>query len=149
WYRDSKIDNDQDFLIQHNPISLCMESPSNNYSVTNHTFNFEHIMQLQEVIDIAINSNSYDELIGLYQQFLTNKQLLDNQSENIPIANPIITARRGRPPGRAKSDVEIQDSITKKRHNTDKSDVEIQELNAKKCRYLSNTDTNIQLPDNR
>ncbi|CAG8850703.1 12644_t:CDS:1, partial [Racocetra persica] len=26
WYRDNKIDNDQDFLIQHNPISLCIES---------------------------------------------------------------------------------------------------------------------------
>ncbi|RIB13184.1 hypothetical protein C2G38_2041211 [Gigaspora rosea] len=82
-------------------------------------------------------------------QFLTNKQLPDNQSENIPIANPIITTRRGRPPGKAKSDVEIQDSITKKRHNTDKNNVEIQESNTKKYRYLSNTDTNIQPPDNR
>ncbi|CAG8714822.1 13320_t:CDS:1, partial [Dentiscutata heterogama] len=157
---DNKIDNDQDFLMQHNPISLCIES-SKDYAVTNYTFNLEHVKQLQggelytpvlrninntrskygyayrlikKIINVAINSNSYDELIGLCQQFFTNKQLAlneDDQSENIPIANPIVSARRGRPPGRAKSDVEIQESNTKKR------------------RYLSNTDTNIQQSNNK
>ncbi|CAG8688830.1 21981_t:CDS:2, partial [Racocetra persica] len=151
---DNKIDNNQDFLMQHNPILLYIES-SKNYAVTNHTFNLEHVKQLQggklytpvlqninntwskygytyglmkKVINVAINSNSYDELIELCQQFLTNKQLAlnkDDQSKNIPIANPIVSARRGRPLGRVKSDVEIQESNTKKHH----------------C--LSNTDTNI------
>ncbi|RIB11965.1 hypothetical protein C2G38_2042230 [Gigaspora rosea] len=147
------------FLIQHNPISLCVES-SNNYAVAN-AFNLEYIKQLRggelytpvlrninntwskygyayglmkKVINIAINSNSYDELIGVCQQLLTSKQLSlneDGQSENAPIANPIISTRRGRPPGRAKSDVEIQESSTKKRRN------------------LFNIDTNIQPSDNR
>ncbi|CAG8691381.1 1098_t:CDS:2, partial [Racocetra fulgida] len=88
----------------------------------------------KKVIDVAINSNSYDKLIGLCQQFLTRKQLVlnkDNQSENIPITNPIVSARRRRPPDRVKSSVEVQDS------------------NAKKHRGLSNTNTNIQPPDNR
>ncbi|CAG8483465.1 11619_t:CDS:2, partial [Dentiscutata erythropus] len=109
----------KDFLMQYNPISLCVESSSNDYAVAN-TFNLEHIKQLR-------GGELYTP------QFFTSKQLSlneDNQSENAPITNPIIFARRERPPGRAKSDIEIQD------------------LNTKKCHRLSNTDTNIQL-DNR
>ncbi|CAG8748996.1 1295_t:CDS:1, partial [Cetraspora pellucida] len=37
------------------------------------------------------------------------------QNDEFNIGNPIITARRGRPPGRAKSAVEIQKNQTKKR----------------------------------
>ncbi|CAG8590290.1 18497_t:CDS:2, partial [Racocetra fulgida] len=87
-----------------------------------------------KVIDVAINTNSYDKFIELCHQFLTNKELMlnkDNQSKNIPITNLVISTRKGRPPGRAKSAIEIQES------------------NARKRRCLSNTDTNIQSSDNR
>ncbi|CAG8835203.1 12069_t:CDS:2, partial [Gigaspora margarita] len=74
---------------------------SNDYAIAK-AFNLEYIKQLQEVIDVANNSNSYNELIGVY-----------GQSKNAPIANSIISVRRERPPGRAKNDVEIQKSSTK------------------------------------
>ncbi len=33
---------------------------------------------MKEVIDIAINTNSYDELIGLCQGFLSSKQSIES-----------------------------------------------------------------------
>ncbi|CAG8838209.1 22382_t:CDS:2, partial [Cetraspora pellucida] len=48
-------------------------------------------------------------------QFLTNKQLDENnQIANLLIANPVVSARKGRPPSRAKSTIEIQELHTKK-----------------------------------
>ncbi|CAG8730451.1 15176_t:CDS:1, partial [Cetraspora pellucida] len=49
-------------------------------------------------------------------QFLTNKQLAlneDDQSENILITNFIVSARKGKPLDRVKSDVEIENQIQK------------------------------------
>lgn len=90
WYKDSKLNNND--LVQQTPISLCIESPSDNISINNNVFNFEYLKQvhgnelytpalqkindnrqkygrayglMKEVIDIAINTNLYDELIGL------------------------------------------------------------------------------------
>ena len=80
---------------------------------------------MREVIDIAIYTDSYDELIGLCQGFQKSiKSELLNDSHHI--TNPIISTRKERQPGRAKSTIEIQDSHIKKR------------------RCLANIDTNIQ-----
>ncbi|CAG8724853.1 12245_t:CDS:2 [Racocetra fulgida] len=79
--------------MQHDPISLCIKSSNvNGYISTNHSFNLEYLMQLQggelytsalqninntrskygyayglikRTIEVAINTNLYDELIGL------------------------------------------------------------------------------------
>ncbi|GET62579.1 hypothetical protein RIR_jg22938.t1 [Rhizophagus irregularis DAOM 181602=DAOM 197198] len=65
--------------IQQAPISLCIESSSDN----------------------AISINSYDELIiGLFQGFLSSKQSIDT--------NHVISTWEGRPPSRAKSTIEVQ-----------------------------------------
>jgi hypothetical protein len=70
-------------------------------------------------IDIAISTNSYDELIiGLCQGFLSSKQSIDSEQQIYlqNITNPVISTREGRPPSRAKSTtMEVQDSHAKKR----------------------------------
>ncbi|PKY46589.1 hypothetical protein RhiirA4_461486 [Rhizophagus irregularis] len=56
-------------------------------------------------IDIAISTNSYDELIiGLCQGFLSSKQSIDSeqQIDLQNITNPVISTREGRLPSRAK-----------------------------------------------
>ncbi|CAG8527613.1 13701_t:CDS:2 [Racocetra fulgida] len=154
----NKIGDDQDILKQHNPISLCVELPLNGYITTNYTFNLEHIMKfwggdlytpalqnvnnarsrygyiyglMKKTIDVGINTNSYDELIGMCQQFLSNKQSNnDDHAKEILITNPMISPRKGRPSGRAKSSIELQ------------------ELQTRKHRCLSNNDDSIQLPAN-
>ncbi|CAB4488033.1 unnamed protein product [Rhizophagus irregularis] len=77
WYKDDKLKNND--LVQQAPISLCIESSSDN----------------------AISINSYDELIiGLFQGFLSSKQSIDT--------NHVISTWEGRPPSRAKSTIEVQ-----------------------------------------
>jgi len=73
---------------------------------------------MKKAIDLAFATNSYEELIGMYQDFLTSKQeILGNINQekevlnnNGNIANLIITVRKGRPAGRMKSTTEIQDN---------------------------------------
>ena len=66
---------------------------------------------MRKAIDIAIATNSYDEFIGICHGFITDKQgnLESESMERIEfnVKNPIVTARKGRPAGRAKSSVEI------------------------------------------
>jgi len=75
---------------------------------------------MKKAINLALATNSYDELIGMCQDFLASKrEILDNQNlalnnEGLDIANPIITVRKGRPAGRAKSAVEIQDKESRR-----------------------------------
>ncbi|CAG8842948.1 38918_t:CDS:2, partial [Gigaspora margarita] len=117
WYRDNKINNDQNFLMQYNPISLCVEL-SNNYAIAN-AFNLEYIKQLQKgelYILVLRNINNTRSKYGYAYRLM--KKIIDvainnDQSENAPITNPIIFVRRRKPPGRAKSNVEIQESSTK------------------------------------
>jgi hypothetical protein len=68
-------------------------------------------------LDLAITTNSYEELIGICQGFILDKQKKQELSkeDEFNIENPVVTPRKGRPPGRAKSTVELQDSQTKKR----------------------------------
>jgi hypothetical protein len=73
-------------------------------------------------LDIAIATNSYDEFIGICHGFISNKQAILDSRQNMEdidfnIKNPIITARKGRPAGRAKSCVEIQDKHARKRRH--------------------------------
>ena len=60
-----------------------------------------------KAIDITIATNSYDEfiVIGICHGFITNKQENLKSVERIEfnVKNPIVTARKGRPPGRAKN----------------------------------------------
>ena len=72
---------------------------------------------MRKVLDMAISTNSYDEFIGICHGFILDKQAIQARMEEgeFNIKNPIISTRKGRPAGRAKSNVEIQDQCTKKR----------------------------------
>ena len=78
---------------------------------------------MKKVINLALATNSYEELIGICQDFLSSKQeIIENQNQakealnnkELDVANPVITARKGRPGGRVKSAVEIQDKENKR-----------------------------------
>ncbi|CAG8625384.1 6967_t:CDS:2 [Cetraspora pellucida] len=80
-------------LIEHNnniwqqpSVTLCIDS---NQNINNYISDFGYIKEAynSDVLDLAIVTNSYNELIDICQ---------------------------GRPPGRAKSTVELQDNQTKK-----------------------------------
>ncbi|RHZ81364.1 hypothetical protein Glove_121g20 [Diversispora epigaea] len=149
WYKDDKIIFDTNDINQHSPISLCntIDSEIINYG---NNFNLEHIKKvrgnevftpklqelnnnrikygrahgmMKKVIDLALATNSYEELVGMCQDFLNSKQeILTSQNlvngsisnKELEITNPVITVRKGRPTGRAKSAVEIQDKENKK-----------------------------------
>ncbi|GBB96161.1 hypothetical protein RclHR1_00270007 [Rhizophagus clarus] len=148
-YRDDKITSN--VIIQQAPISLCSNTSDNRIINGARNFNLGHItkirgaelytLNLQELnnnrmkyvrahgmikktIDLALATNSYEELVGICQDFLANKQrILDNINHQVKeilnndnIANPIITARKGRPAGRIKSAVEIQDKGNKRNY---------------------------------
>ncbi|RIA82997.1 hypothetical protein C1645_834455 [Glomus cerebriforme] len=75
-----------------------------------------------EALDIAIATNSYNEFIGICHEFILDKQGNLNSNFNLVenefnIKNLIITARKGRPVGRAKSFVEIQKQHIRKCQN--------------------------------
>ncbi|CAB5395285.1 unnamed protein product [Rhizophagus irregularis] len=67
---------------------------------------------LKKAINLALATNSYEELIGMCQDFLVRKAGLDN--EKLDVVNPIITVRKERPPGKGKSAVEIQDKESRR-----------------------------------
>jgi len=99
---------------------------------------------MKKVINLALATNSYEELIGMCQDFLTSKQEIikdQNQAKEVlnnkelDVTNPVITVRKGRPAGRVKSAVEIQDKENKK-HCLNSIDLNIQggrEDNRKTC----------------
>lgn len=143
WYKDDKVGFNFENTLQYPTITLCKDSVSENNTGSISTFDFTHIRQIRgdnlytpilqeitsnrikygraygmmrKVIDIAISSNSYEELIGLFQNFLIMKQQTLNRENNdansanyVQVRNPVASIRKGRPPGRAKSSVEIQD----------------------------------------
>jgi hypothetical protein len=88
---------------------------------------------MKKAINLALATNSYEELIGMCQDFLTRKQetLDQNQvketldNDELDVVNPIITVRKGRPPGRVKSAVEIHDKESR-RHCLKSIDLNIQ-----------------------
>ncbi|UZO14690.1 uncharacterized protein OCT59_006140 [Rhizophagus irregularis] len=88
---------------------------------------------LKKAINLALATNSYEELIGMCQDFLVRKQdtLDQNQvketldNEELDVVNPIITVRKGRPPGRVKSAVKIQDKESR-RHCLKSIDLNVQ-----------------------
>ena len=134
WYKDEKITSN---IIIQDPISLCSNT-SDNAIISDANFNLGHITKirgselytsnLQELnnnrikygrahgmmkkaIDLALATNSYEELIGICQDFLTSKkENLNNIATQVKevlnngnVLNPIITVRKGRPAGRVKS----------------------------------------------
>ncbi|CAB4396762.1 unnamed protein product [Rhizophagus irregularis] len=131
WYKDDKIASNS--IIQQAPISICSSEDNATNNTTN--FNLGHITKirgselytpilqelnnnrikygcahdmLKKAINLALATNSYEELIGMCQDFLVRKQdtldqnrvkeTLDN--EELDVVNPIITVRKGRPPER-------------------------------------------------
>lgn len=72
-----------------------------------------------KALNAAIATNSYDEFIGICHGFISDKQAILESGQNIEeidfnIKNPIITTRKGRPAGKAKSCIEIQDQHARK-----------------------------------
>ena len=66
----------------------------------------------KKAVDIALKSNTYNELCGMLNNFINTKisQQISNVSQNLDedlIPNPVVFARRGRPPNRYKSSLEI------------------------------------------
>ncbi|CAG8794319.1 13902_t:CDS:2, partial [Racocetra fulgida] len=81
---------------------------------------------MRKALDMAIATSSYDELM----LFSIESDTMMNDLE-YNIKNPVISTRKGRPPGRAKSNVEIQNQQVKKRqHFTEEH--EIQEKDTRK-----------------
>ncbi|RHZ87487.1 hypothetical protein Glove_34g129 [Diversispora epigaea] len=157
WYKDDKIIYDLNTILQQAPISLCnINNLDNNFK---NIFSLEHIKKvrggeiftpklqelnnnwikyrraydiMRKVIDLALATNSYEELIGMYQEFLNNKQeILTSQDESTSnkeldiagIKNPIITARKGRPAGRAKNNRRKCHKCGQKGHNRTTSEI--------------------------
>ncbi|CAG8482168.1 10250_t:CDS:2, partial [Gigaspora margarita] len=138
---------DTNDIWQDSSITLCIDSGHDQSNYECSTYKFDYIKQIRgaevyspvlrevnntrqkygraqgimrKVLDIAIATNTYDELMGICHGFMLDKQKTqesDEQTEDVEynIINPIITKRRGRPPGRAKSDVEMQDQHATKR----------------------------------
>ncbi|CAB4468009.1 uncharacterized protein OCT59_013889 [Rhizophagus irregularis] len=74
---------------------------------------------MRKALDTAIATNSYDEFIGICHGFISDKQAILESGQNMEeinfnIKNPIIITKKGRPAGRAKSCVEIQDQHARK-----------------------------------
>ena len=143
WYKDDIIEGNRDEVWQQSYITLCVDSTQNQnideYQI--HDFGYMKrirspdiytpILQeindnrrkygraqgiMRKVLDLALATNSYDELIGICQSFILDKQQ-KQESENVEfdIGNPIITTWKERPPRRAKSTIEIQDKQSRKR----------------------------------
>ena len=77
---------------------------------------------MRKALDVALVTDSYDELIGMFHGFILDKQRNLESNTNpedveYNIKNPIITKRKGRPPGRAKCAVEIQDQQSNRDRN--------------------------------
>ncbi|RHZ62370.1 hypothetical protein Glove_340g58 [Diversispora epigaea] len=107
---------------------------------------------MKKVINLTLATNSYEELIGMCQDFLNNKQeiltsqnLVEESISNkeldiISITNPIIKVRKKRPAGKAKSAVEIQNKKNKINYlkpvdfNIQKDDkIQLDKNNRRKC----------------
>ncbi|GBC09501.1 hypothetical protein RclHR1_08910005 [Rhizophagus clarus] len=148
WYKDDKIISNS--AIHQAPISLCSNTLDNEIISNTGSFDLGHITKIRgnelytpdlqelnnnrikygrahgmmkKVINLALATNSYEELIGMCQDFLVSKQeILGNQNRaeevlnnvELNVANPVITVRKGRPAGRVKSAVEIQDKENRK-----------------------------------
>ncbi|CAG8598697.1 13300_t:CDS:2, partial [Dentiscutata heterogama] len=146
WYKDEFFRDSSD-IWQQSFITLCKDSDHNQSDYERSIYKFDYIKQIRgaevygpvlrevnntrqkygrahgimrKALDLAISTNTYDELMGICHGFILDKQRnqeSDEKMEDIEnnIMNPVITMRRGRPPGRAKSDVEVQDQRTTKR----------------------------------
>ncbi|CAG8693427.1 hypothetical protein GLOIN_2v1474313 [Rhizophagus irregularis DAOM 181602=DAOM 197198] len=91
--------------------------------LNNNRIKYGHVHgMLKKAINLAFATNSYEELIGICQDFLVRKQntLDQNQvkeilnNEELDLVNPIITVKKERPPGRVKNAVEIQNKESRK-----------------------------------
>ena len=93
-----------------NIYTLILQEINNNWQ----KYDYAHGI-MQKVLDLALTTNSYDELIGICQSFILDKQQ-KQVAENVEfdIRNPIITTWKERPSGWAKSTIEIQDKQFKK-----------------------------------
>ncbi|CAG8809582.1 7368_t:CDS:2, partial [Gigaspora margarita] len=69
---------------------------------------------MHKMIDLVLDTNSYEEMIRICHEFIFNKQQKLNHKKqdnlDLNVQNPIITTRKGRPAGRIKSSIEIQDN---------------------------------------
>ena len=113
---------------------------------------------MKKAIDLALVTNSYEELMSMCQDFLNSKQETLNShnlgngdigneesctgnevSVVIEIANPVISVRKGRPAERAKSAVEIQDKENKRNClkpidlNIQQDEIQLDKDNRRKC----------------
>ncbi|CAB4422187.1 unnamed protein product [Rhizophagus irregularis] len=80
WYKDDKLKNND--LVQQAPISLCIESSSDILFKRLMIIDKNMAVYNEGSIDIAISTNSYDELIiGLCQDFfqVSNQLILNNK----------------------------------------------------------------------
>ena len=121
--------------MQQAPISLCSNTLSSEVISNTGIFDLGHITKIRgdelytpnlqelnnnrikygrahgmmkKVINLALATNSYEELIGMCQDFLASKQeIIENQNQakealnnkELDVANPVITVRKGRPAG--------------------------------------------------
>ncbi|CAG8742734.1 8390_t:CDS:2, partial [Funneliformis caledonium] len=142
WYKDDIIDRNIN-IWQQLPITLCVNSDQEQGNdqfkfdymkqIRGGEFYNQNLREInstrrkygkayglmRKAIDIAIATNSYDEFIGICHGFITDKQEnlesdLNMEGIEFNVKNPIVTARKGRPAGRAKSSVEIQEQRARK-----------------------------------
>ncbi|RIA93460.1 hypothetical protein C1645_819426 [Glomus cerebriforme] len=115
WYKDDKITLNS--TAQQIPISICSNtsntSENNTIKLNNNRIKYGRAHGImKKAINLALATNSYEELIGMYQDFLARKQETLDQNQ-------------GKPPGRVKSAVEIQDKESR-RHYLKSIDLNIQ-----------------------
>ncbi|CAG8743116.1 7626_t:CDS:2, partial [Racocetra fulgida] len=171
WYKDNFVDD----IWKQSPITICANSDETHVpcDVEYPICKFDHIKQvrktevysqtlrevnntrqkygraqgiMRKVLDIAIATDSYDELMGICHGFILDKQgnqEPDTITDEIEcnIKNPVVSTRKGRPPGRAKSNVEVQDQRAKKMRHPQTSEItneyEIKD-NRKTCQNCGN-----------
>ncbi|CAG8806746.1 19124_t:CDS:1, partial [Racocetra fulgida] len=173
WYKDNKVGFNFENTLQNPIITFCKDPVLENNSGSISAFDFAHIRQIcggdlytsilqeitsnrikygcaygmiRKVIDIAILTNLYEKLIGMFQNFLSTKQqTLNNENNNtdstnyVQVHNPVVSVRKGRLPGRAKSNVEIQDKQVRRYNPLTPNNINNQEsednmnINQKTC----------------
>ncbi|CAB4491664.1 unnamed protein product [Rhizophagus irregularis] len=115
WYKDDIIDGNND-IWQQSPITLCINSNQEQNNDQYSVYKFDYIKQIRGA---EFYNQNLREINCICHGFISDKQAILESGQNMEeinfnIKNPIITTRKGRPAGRAKSCVEIQDQHTRK-----------------------------------
>ncbi|CAG8817791.1 23134_t:CDS:2, partial [Gigaspora margarita] len=104
------VDENPNEVWEQSPISLCINNIPNQDIISDFGY-------LKEIRNPDVYTLVLQKINSTRQKYGRAQGIMWKQNDEFNIGNLIITARRGRPPGRAKSAVEIQENPTKKRRH--------------------------------